>query len=170
MQVSLLNIFGAGTGTTNTAMRWGILFLLHNQDIQKRLRDEIEKVVGSSRYPAMKDQASMPYTVGFLTEVWRRGSIAALGVPHGSRDGFTYKGYEFPPDCIIIPNLHSVNYDPEVFPDPMKVDPTRYLDANGQLNGKERDIITFSTGKINHLMLISLLVLKTDAKTKYLYI
>ena len=157
--MNLIQLFLAGTGTTSTAIRWAILFLLRDQNIQKQLRNEIERVVGNSRQPSMKDREKMPYTMAFMTEVFRRGSVAPLGVPHGSREGFTYKGYEFPPNCIIIANLHSVNYDPEVFPDPEKFDPTRFLDENGRLNGKERDYMTFSSGMFSSNKILFIFIL-----------
>jgi cytochrome P450 len=55
------DLFAAGTETTATTIRWAIVYLLNNMDIQNKMRKEIDEVVGSGRHPTMSDKPNLPY-------------------------------------------------------------------------------------------------------------
>ena len=57
-----------------------------------------------------------------------------------------WNGYTIPKGAIVMPNLFSVAMDPEVFPEPEKFDPTRFLDDDGKVTGQNK-IMPFSIGK-----------------------
>ncbi|XP_033742980.1 cytochrome P450 2J6-like [Pecten maximus] len=147
LTASVLNLFVAGTDTTATVIRWAIIYLIHNKPIQDKLRQEIETVVGSSRVPSISDKSSMPYYEAFITEVFRMGNIAPLSVPHGANKDIRFRGMVIPKGSTLIPNLDSVMTDPELFENPDKFQPERFLGEDGKLNGKERDVMAFSLGR-----------------------
>ena len=41
----ILDLFGAGTETTSTSLRWFILYMMHEPEIQEKCYQEIEKVI-----------------------------------------------------------------------------------------------------------------------------
>lgn len=47
------DFFVAGTETVSTAIKWGVMFLLNDFDVQCKMRKEIEHVVGKSRLPQL---------------------------------------------------------------------------------------------------------------------
>ncbi|XP_069130184.1 cytochrome P450 2B1-like [Argopecten irradians] len=145
--ITIVNIFPAGTDTTATMIRWAILYLIHNKSIQDKLRQEIMKVVGTSRLPSLANKPDMPYYGAFITEVFRVGNISPLSVPHGARKDIHFRGMVIPKGSTIIPNLDSVMSDPELFEDPDKFLPERFLGPDGKLNGKERNVMAFSLGR-----------------------
>jgi cytochrome P450 family 2 subfamily J len=53
LEVNIHGLFVAGTDTTSTTLRWAILYLTHNQDVQKNCRAEIDKVIGRDRLPSI---------------------------------------------------------------------------------------------------------------------
>ena len=63
------------------------------------------------------------------------------------------KGYLFPKGANILPTILSMHYDPELFPEPEKFKPERFLNntrtmqscANGKL--EERDTFMFGWGR-----------------------
>ncbi|KAK3873881.1 hypothetical protein Pcinc_021142 [Petrolisthes cinctipes] len=69
------DLFIVGLDTTVTTLRWCCLFLLREPQVQQRLHEEIEAVIGSDRFPTYEDRLRMPYTEAFITEVFRFGSI-----------------------------------------------------------------------------------------------
>ncbi|XP_033742979.1 cytochrome P450 2B5-like [Pecten maximus] len=145
--VSVMNLFIAGTDTTATTIRWAILYLIHNKPIQDKLRQEIVTVVGTSRLPSLADKPDMPYYEAFMTEVLRMGDIAPLSVPHGANKDIRFRGMVIPKGSTLLPNLDSVMTDPELFENPDKFQPERFLGKDGKLNGKERDVLAFSIGR-----------------------
>ncbi|XP_069130004.1 cytochrome P450 2H1-like isoform X2 [Argopecten irradians] len=142
----ILHLFLAGTETTTTSIRWSIVYLLRNPEIQVRLFREIESVVGVSRLPTVADRPNLHYCEAFITEVLRRCNIVPLSLPHGAMKDIDFRGYRIPKGCTILPNLDSILSDPELFPDPDKFDPTRFLDAEGKFCGAEK-VVAFSLGR-----------------------
>ncbi|KFM60505.1 Cytochrome P450 18a1, partial [Stegodyphus mimosarum] len=45
------DIFSAGVETVTSTLEWSILFLIRNPDVQARLREELDRVVGQNRPP-----------------------------------------------------------------------------------------------------------------------
>ncbi|XP_021360956.1 cytochrome P450 2B5-like [Mizuhopecten yessoensis] len=147
LQATISNLFVAGTETTATTIRWTILQLIYHTDIQDRLRREIENVIGPSRFPTLSDKENMPYYKAVITEALRFGNIAPFSVPHGASKDVEFRGMTIPKGSTIIPNLDSVHFDPNVFKEPTKFNPDRFLGEDGKLNGKEKYVFAFSLGR-----------------------
>ena len=47
------NFFAAGKDTTSNALNWAILYLLHSPNVQRKLYEEVERVVGKSTLPTL---------------------------------------------------------------------------------------------------------------------
>lgn len=63
----------------------------------------------------------------------------------------TINGYTIPNNITILPNLYSLHYNPEFFPDPFKFDPTRFLDEAGQLKKPPPEgYMPFASGNTLH--------------------
>ncbi|XP_048738006.2 cytochrome P450 2C8-like [Ostrea edulis] len=140
------DLFVAGTETTSTALRWFAVFMIRNPEVQEKMRKEISDVIGNSRYPSMTDKINLPYTEAVLHEVLRMGCIVPLALPHGLNTDLKYKDFIIPKDAILIPNLHSILFDPDVFVDPKVFRPERFLDADRKLVNTEQ-VLTFSLGR-----------------------
>ena len=69
------------------------------------------------------------------------------GVPHSPVEDTEFRGYFIPKDAVIIPNLHAVLHNPEVFPDPETFKPERFLNSDGKFV-KHEHVAQFSIGKL----------------------
>ncbi|XP_041462577.1 cytochrome P450 2U1-like [Lytechinus variegatus] len=127
------DIFAAGTDTTASSLKWTFLHLIKYEDEQRKMQEEIDRVVGRDRLPTLEDRPNLPYTQAFLTESLRTGCPGPLGVPHGSKEDAKFHGFDIPKGTVVIANLYAVLHDPNVFPEPQKFNPSRYLDDQGQL-------------------------------------
>lgn len=141
------DLFVAGTDTTSTALQWFIVLLINHPEVQNEMRKEINNVIGTSRYPCTQDKPKLPYTEAVLNEVLRFGCIAPFTLPHGLTKDFNYKGYVIPKGSQLMPNLHSVLYDPEIFDDPEEFRPTRFLDTERKLINLDK-VLAFGLGNI----------------------
>uniref|UniRef100_A0A3Q1G6S0 Cytochrome P450, family 2, subfamily P, polypeptide 6 n=1 Tax=Acanthochromis polyacanthus TaxID=80966 RepID=A0A3Q1G6S0_9TELE len=103
-----LDLFGAGTDTTATTLRWGLLYMMYYPDIQKRVQAEIDAVIGSSRQPAMTDRENMPYTDAVIHEIQRMGNIFPLNAVRMASRDTTLDKYTIPKNAICN-NINSVN-------------------------------------------------------------
>ncbi len=78
---TIQDLFIAGTETTNTTLKWSLLFMTLNPAVQQAVQAEIDAVIGTGRLPTMKDKQRMPYTEATLMECQRLGNIALFSVP-----------------------------------------------------------------------------------------
>ena len=52
----MIDLFGAGSGTTSTTLSFAMLYLCKNAEVQKKIHEEIDRVVGHSRQPTLDDR------------------------------------------------------------------------------------------------------------------
>uniref|UniRef100_A0A8C2ZM63 Cytochrome P450 2K1-like n=1 Tax=Cyclopterus lumpus TaxID=8103 RepID=A0A8C2ZM63_CYCLU len=83
--VTVLNLFAAGTDTTATTLRWGLLFMAKYPKIQGK---EI-KVIGS-RQAQVEDRKNLPYTDAVIHETQRMGNIVPMSLPHQTSQDKTF--------------------------------------------------------------------------------
>nr|XP_021514931.1 cytochrome P450 2J6-like [Meriones unguiculatus] len=142
---STLDLFFAGTETTSTTLRWALLFMTLNPDMQEKVQAEIDKVIGHDRQPRTDDRESMPYTNAVIHEVLRMGNIVPLSVPREVTADSTFTGFHLPKGTMILPNLTALHRDPKEWTTPAIFNPEHFLE-NGQFKKKE-SFLPFSVGK-----------------------
>ncbi|XP_077986476.1 cytochrome P450 1A1-like [Glandiceps talaboti] len=143
------DIFGAGFDSSAATMMWFILYMVKHQEIQQRIRDELDQVVGSDRLPCLADKPNLPFTVACVHETLRISTIAPLAVPHTTSCDTTLNGYFIPKDTLVFPNLWGTNYDEDVFPNPTEFNPERFMTDDGTSLDKAQveDYVPFSVGR-----------------------
>ena len=143
---TLIHLFSAGTENISTTLRWALLYMIANPDIQAKVQEEMDRVVGRDRMPQLSDEASLPYTGATLLELQRMSSVAPLGVAHMSTNDVNIQGYTIPARTTVIPNTWAIHYNPKVWKEPAKFNPERFLDKQRKVTGGE-GIVSFSAGK-----------------------
>lgn len=73
--------------------------------MQRKAREEIDRVVGSSRLPTMEDYDNLPYIRCCIKESLRWMPTVILGVPHAAVKEDTYMGYTIPEGATVINNV-----------------------------------------------------------------
>ncbi|XP_046504918.1 cytochrome P450 2D14-like, partial [Equus quagga] len=96
LRLVVSDLFAAGMVTTSTALAWALLLMILHPDVQRRVQQEIDEVIGQTRRPEMGDQAHMPFTVAVVHEVQRFGDIAPLGAPHMTSRDIEVQGFLIP--------------------------------------------------------------------------
>jgi len=142
---TLYDLFLAGSETTSTTLTWASLYMIRYQDIQEKVQEELDKVVGRDKQPTMKDRANLPYTEAVLMEIQRCANIVPNGVQHVCHYDLTVNGLTIPAYTLIQP-LFTEILKGEYWGDGMKFRPERFLDEEGNLK-KDEHLIPFSIGK-----------------------
>nr|XP_002756508.3 cytochrome P450 2C19 [Callithrix jacchus] len=141
-----LDLFGAGTETTSTTLRYALLLLLKHPEVTAKVQEEIGHVVGRNRSPCMQDRGHMPYTDAVVHEVQRYIDLIPTNLPHAVTSDVQFRNYLIPKGTTILTSLTSVLHDNKEFPNPEKFDPHHFLDEGGNFK-KSNYFIPFSTGK-----------------------
>ncbi|KAM4696362.1 cytochrome P450 2A3-like [Rhinophrynus dorsalis] len=145
---STLQIFFAGTETTSTTLAFGLLLFIKHQDVQKKVQEEINKVIGQNRSPSYQDKSQMPYTEAVIHEILRFSDIAPYSMPRSVTQDIQFHGYDIPKGTNAFLLLSSVLNDPEIFPNPQDFNPGNFLDADGRFK-KCDAFMVFAPGKRN---------------------
>ncbi|XP_063965202.1 cytochrome P450 2J5-like isoform X2 [Lytechinus pictus] len=142
----IADLFIAGSETTATTLTWCILFMMAYPEVQSRVQEELDHVVGRERLPRLNDQGNLPYTCAVLMEVQRKGVIAPLGVPHQAAADTTIGGYTIPKGATIVSNIFEVLNNEDLWKNPDAFEPERFLIQKGEVV-KRDELIFFSTGR-----------------------
>ncbi|XP_038056997.1 cytochrome P450 2J6-like isoform X2 [Patiria miniata] len=141
------DLFVAGTETTSTSLRWGLLYMMARPDILEKVQQELDAVVGRGRLPRMSDKPNLPYTEATLMELQRVANILPLGIPHQASEDTTILGFDIPKGSVIMPNMWALSTDSKLWQDPETFRPERFLDETGRNVVKQEEHIPFSIGR-----------------------
>ena len=130
----MMDIFVASSETSRTTLTWFVFHMLTYPDVQAKVREEIDRVVGRDRMPQWKDAPNLPYTLSALAESMRH-SLAVTVLPRRAMCDSSIAGYRIPKDCSVFVNLCQVHMDPIVFKDPHSFKPERFINSDGTFFG-----------------------------------
>uniref|UniRef100_A0A3B5B008 Cytochrome P450, family 1, subfamily C, polypeptide 2 n=1 Tax=Stegastes partitus TaxID=144197 RepID=A0A3B5B008_9TELE len=147
-EATVADLLGAGLDTVSTCLHWMVLLLAKHPEMQTKLHELVDKVVGRNRLPSIEDRVHMAYLDAFIYETMRFTSFVPVTIPHSTTSDVTVDGLHIPKDTVVFVNQWSVNHDPLKWKDPHIFDPSRFLDENGSLDKDlTNNVMIFSAGK-----------------------
>lgn len=141
------DLFFAGQETTANTLRWTILFLCLYPDLQMRIQQEVDSVVGRSHLPTYLEREKMPFTQAFLSESQRKASILPLGVPHYTNSDIKVGQYTIPKNTQVWAALHYIHYNPDIWDHPERFDVNHFLNGDGKFVDNHEKFMPFETGR-----------------------
>jgi cytochrome P450 len=118
----MMTILLAGHETTAASLAWAMYRLGQNPDLARAAHDELAPM------PEDAEPASMRHLDAFINESMRLSPV----VPNVGRvlqTALKIAGRELPKGVTIAPCIYLVNRRPELWPNPHKFDPSRFMDS-----------------------------------------
>ena len=126
-------------GTDSTAMNLSTIcfYLVQNPKKLERLRREVQE-------QASADAQALPYLSAVVKEGLRLSMANPTRLPRVvPAGGLDVAGASIPAGTIVGVGAYSIHLNPEVFPNPRKFEPERWLDATPEM---ARDSVAFGVG------------------------
>lgn len=144
------DIFLAGTDTSSTASQWAMAEIMSNPGVLRKVRAEIDAVVGSSRLVTESDLQNLRYLEAIVKEVLRLHPTAPFALRESAED-CTINGYDIKGQTRILINVYAIMRDPEAWSNPEEFIPERFLeDGDGminRMNGGDFRYLPFGSGR-----------------------
>ncbi|XP_046394610.1 methyl farnesoate epoxidase-like [Ischnura elegans] len=143
------DLFGAESGTTLRALSFALLYMILYPEVQKRVQEELDEVVGKDRLPSLSDRTRLPYTEATINEVLRISCVTPTTLPHSpltDEEYVKFRGYHIPKGAAVVFNIYGLHHDPNLWESPEEFKPERFLpeNENGIVPGS---FIPFGAGK-----------------------
>ncbi|KAK9779566.1 putative Cytochrome P450 [Seiridium cardinale] len=143
-EVSIM--MNAGSDTTAIAMNNVMYWLLKNPECMKKLREEVDYVLDDDEVVAPYDKVKhLPYLRACLDESLRITPSTTFGLPRRTPpEGAMILDEFIPGDTTVSVSAYVAHRDPEVFPNPERFEPERWLGDKGK--DLQPYFISFSAG------------------------
>ncbi|XVE96052.1 hypothetical protein REPUB_Repub02eG0188000 [Reevesia pubescens] len=150
------NLFGAGTDTSSTTMRWGLAELINNPTVMEKARKEIDSVVGKNRILEESDIANLPYLrlQAVVKETLRLHPTGPFIVRESTK-ACVIAGYEIPADTRLYVNVWSLGRNSKQWRNHLEFRPERFLNSEEwqgksqclDVMGQDFNLLPFGSGR-----------------------
>ena len=124
----ILNLTIAGRDTTACTLTWMTYILTQHPEIERKLCEEIDAVLkGEAPTYDQLDPSCMPYLNGVLFEALRLYPPVPVDGKVVAEDTTYLDGTWVPKNTRLAFIPYVMGRDPKLYPDPLKVDPTRWI-------------------------------------------
>jgi len=144
-------MFAGGTGTSASAMEWGMSELMRNPVVMKKMQGQIREAF---RGKAVVTEADLQQQAGNLRylklvikEALRLHPPAPLLVPRESIEECELDGYTIPAKSRVIINAWAIGRDPKYWEDPDEFKPERFEDGSRDFTGGSYEFLPFGSGR-----------------------
>lgn len=119
-----VTIFAAGFETTSTTLTWLWYILSLHPEVEQKLRDEIQRVLGG-RVPTIEDLRQLTYTRMVICETLRIYPPAPL-LPRKSTALDTIDGHPIPANANLLLFYYGLHHNPAIWENPEVFCPARF--------------------------------------------
>ncbi|KAI9077321.1 hypothetical protein K1719_040765 [Acacia pycnantha] len=146
-----LEILLAGTDTTSVALQWAMAEIINHPRVLKKLRDEMDSIVGSRRLVKESDVPNLHYLQAVVKEILRLHPSAPFALRQSSED-CNINGYDVKGQTRTLVNVYAIMRDPQVWANPEDFMPERFLDGDEtqnlmQMKGQDLRYVPFGSGR-----------------------
>ncbi|KAG6557059.1 hypothetical protein Mapa_000985 [Marchantia paleacea] len=121
--------------------------LLWHPDLMERVWNELDDVIGKERLVEEAELEKLEYLQAVMKEKLRPPPVGVLGVPHMSVEATKVAGYNIPAITLVMVNLYALGRDPKDWKNPLKFDPSRFINNSLNVRGHHYGALPFGAGR-----------------------
>ncbi|KAL6841158.1 hypothetical protein ACP4OV_029127 [Aristida adscensionis] len=141
------DLFVAGSDTSSSTLEWAMAELLRSPSSMAKACDELAKVTGSRRNIEESEIGKLPYLQAVIKETFRLHPPAPLLLPRKAETTMEIMGYRIPKGARVLVNVWAMGRDPDVWSEPEKFIPERFLAKTVDFKGGDFELIPFGAGR-----------------------
>ncbi|KAJ3524602.1 hypothetical protein NM688_g8533 [Phlebia brevispora] len=126
--------YAAGSDTALSVLATFVLAMVLYPEVQKKAREELDRVIGQDRLPTFEDDTQLPYITAIYREAMRWRPVTPLAPPHRLMRDDEYLGYTLPKDSMVVGNIWAILHDEAIYRDADEFNPDRFIAADGSLD------------------------------------
>ncbi|KAL4195778.1 hypothetical protein AMTRI_Chr04g180050 [Amborella trichopoda] len=123
------DMIAGGTESPAMIVEWAISELLRRPEIFERATQELDQVIGRTRWVDEKDMHQLPYVAGIVKETMRLHPVAPMLVPREAL------------------NVWTIGRDPKIWDSPDEFRPERFLRSPIHVKGQDFELLPFGSGR-----------------------
>lgn len=138
-----------GTDTVAVLMEWALARLVLHPDVQARVHDELDRVVGPHRAVTESDTASLVYLHAVIKEVLRMHPPGPLlSWARLATSDVHVDGHLIPAGTTAMVNMWAITHDPDVWAEPTEFQPERFMGSTEfPIMGSDLRLAPFGAGR-----------------------
>lgn len=138
-----------GTDTTSTSLTKVLINLLNHKEVLKKVQLELDEQVGKGRVVNELDTKNLVYLQAVIKESFRMTPPDPFLIRRATQEDCILAGYHVPKGTQVLVNAWKVHNDPQVWPEPEKFQPERFLSSYKDIDvkGQHHELIPFGTGR-----------------------
>lgn len=129
----LMDTVIATSDTFIALIEWILAYVCDKPEVQKKLQEELDHVVGQDRLVEARDQRQCLYYNAFIKEVIRCRPITPINPPRRAVVDTTLAGYDIPRDTWIFQHWGSMFRRPDLWKNPDEFRPERFLEEDKEI-------------------------------------
>ncbi|KAM7269700.1 hypothetical protein ACFE04_025197 [Oxalis oulophora] len=137
-----------GTDTVAILLEWIMARIVLHQDIQAKVHQEIDTVVGKNRHVQDSDVPNLPYLQSIVKEVLRLHPPGPLlsWARLSTHDVYVDKCF-IPAGTTTMVNMWAITHDPTIWKDPWVFEPERFVREDVPIMGSDLRLAPFGSGR-----------------------
>ena len=141
----------AGSDTSAAMIEWMLTELMSHPECLRKVRDEVDSVVGRDRIAGEGDVASLPYLQAAYKETLRLRPAAPIAHRQSTEEMEVGGGYTVPAGTAVFINLWAIGRDPAYWEAPLEFRPERFMAGGGNEGldprGQHFQYLPFGSGR-----------------------
>lgn len=139
------NIYAGGSDTTVSSLGSFFMAMTFSPDAKRKATAEVDEFTrAKDRLPTIEDRKHFPYIEALVSELYRWGIVAPLGIPHCTTENINYQGRMIPKGTAILTNIWAMSRDEAAYYSPFEFRPERFLGPKPEQDPRE---FTFGSGR-----------------------